>query len=65
MSWSSGTKTSSRNTSLNSDSPVIWRKGRTSTPGASMAIAMHEMPLCRGASESVRTRAMPHVACRA
>ena len=33
MSWSSGTNTSAKNTSLNSDSSVIWRSGRTSTPG--------------------------------
>ena len=34
---SSGTKTSSRNTWLNSESPVISRSGRTSTPGADMS----------------------------
>ena len=33
MSRSSGTNTSAKNTSLNSDSSVIWRSGRTSTPG--------------------------------
>ena len=32
-SWSSGTNTSSRNTSLNSASPVICTSGRTSMPG--------------------------------
>ena len=35
--WSSGIRTSVRNTSLNSASPVIWRSGRTSTPGAVMS----------------------------
>ena len=34
----SGMRTSVRNTSLNSASPVIWRSGRTSTPGACMSI---------------------------
>ena len=32
-----GTRTSSRNTSLNSDSPVIWRRGRTVMPGVRMS----------------------------
>ena len=36
---SSGMRTSVRNTSLNSASPVIWRSGRTSTPGACMSSA--------------------------
>ena len=31
---SSGIRTSERNTSLNSASPVIWRSGRISTPGS-------------------------------
>ncbi len=35
----SGTRTSVRYTSLNSASPVIWRSGRTSTPGACMSRA--------------------------
>ena len=33
----SGTRASVRYTSLNSASPVIWRNGRTSTPGACMS----------------------------
>ncbi len=33
----SGMRTSVKYTSLNSASPVIWRSGRTSTPGASMS----------------------------
>ena len=32
----SGTKTSSRNTSLNSVSPSMWRSGRTVTPSLSI-----------------------------
>jgi len=35
----SGTRTSVMYTSLNSASPVIWRSGRTSTPGACMSSA--------------------------
>jgi hypothetical protein len=34
----SGTRASVRKTSLNSASPVIWRSGRTSTPGWRMSI---------------------------
>ena len=33
----SGMRTSVKYTSLNSASPVIWRSGRTSTPGACMS----------------------------
>ena len=33
----SGMRVSVKNTSLNSASPVIWRSGRTSTPGACMS----------------------------
>ena len=33
----SGTRTPERKTSLNSASPVIWRRGRTSTPGSVMS----------------------------
>ncbi len=35
----SGIRTSVRKTSLNSASPVAWRSGRTSTPGAVMSTA--------------------------
>ena len=45
MMRSSGTNTSVKNTSLNSDSSVIWRSGRTSTPGARMSTTRYEMPL--------------------
>ena len=56
---SSGTKTSLKNTSLKSALPVIWRNGRTSTPGPCMSITMVVMPACLGASGSVRTVANP------
>ena len=36
-SWSAGTNTPSRKTSLNSASPVSCTRGRTSTPGACMS----------------------------
>ena len=56
-SCSSGTKTSSRRTSLNSASPVIWTRGRTSTPSACMSTTRQEIPCCRlGASGSLRAR---------
>ncbi len=64
--WSAGTNTSSRNTSLNSASPVIWRSGRMSMPSACMSTTRYEMPRCLGASSSgvVRARQMPHRAWR-
>ncbi|COY74660.1 Uncharacterised protein [Mycobacterium tuberculosis] len=48
-----------KNTSLNSESPVICRSGRTSTPGANMSMITVVMPACLGASGSVRTVARP------
>jgi hypothetical protein len=36
--FASGIRAPSMNSSLNSFSPVIWRSGRTSTPGWSMSI---------------------------
>ncbi len=62
ISWSSGTNTSAKNTSLNSASSVIWRSGRTSTPGARMSIAKAEMPCCLGTSGLVRARHRPQSA---
>ncbi len=35
--FAAGTLTFSKNTSLNSASPVIWRSGRTDTPGECMS----------------------------
>jgi hypothetical protein len=52
-----GTRTLSKNTSLKSASPVIWRSGRTSRPGVVMSISMYVMPSCFGLSGSVRTSA--------
>ena len=59
---SSGTKTSLKKTSLNSLPPVIWRSGRTSTPGAFMSRITIVMPACLGPSKSVRTVANPRFA---
>ena len=63
---SAGRRTSSRNTSSNSEPPVIWRSGRTSMPGGAMSTRKNEMPLCFGASstERVRARQMPQSATR-
>ncbi len=41
--------------SLNSDSPVIWRSGRTSTPGDFISTRSTVRPLCFAAVASVRT----------
>ena len=51
----SGIRASVRKTSLNSASPVIWRSGRTSTPGSCMSRMKYESPACLGWSGSVRT----------
>ena len=45
---SSGIRASSRNSSLNSDSPVIWRSGTTWTPSCSMSSRKYVSPLCLG-----------------
>ncbi len=50
-----GTRASSRNTSQKWLSPSIVFMGRTSTPGWCMSRISQVMPLCLGASESVRT----------
>ena len=55
----SGIFTSVKNTSLNSASPVIWRSGFTSTPGASMSTTNAVSPACLTASGSVRTTSSP------
>ena len=57
--WSSGTLTSLKNTSLNEAPPVIWRSGRTSTPGACMSTMKPVRPLCFGRSGSVRQMISP------
>ena len=52
-------RTSSKNTSLNDEPPVIWRSGLTVTPGAFMSTMNIEMPRCLGWSGSVRAITMP------
>ena len=52
---SSGTKTSWKNTSLNSEAPEGILMGRTSTPSACMSMTTKVSPACFGAS--VRTSA--------
>src|SRR6202034_3479618 len=59
---SSGTNTPSRNTSLNNASPVISRSGRIRMPGELISIRKEVIPLCFGASGSVRARHTPHCA---
>ena len=59
---SSGTNTSSRNTSLKSDSPVICLSGRISTPSARMSTTKAVMPACCFTSGSVRARQRPQSA---
>ena len=56
---SSGTNTSSKNTSLNSASPVSSRSGRMSTPSLRRSTAIIVMPACFGPDASVRTVAKP------
>ena len=56
---SSGTNTSLKNTSLNSEPPLVIFSGRTSTPSACMSMAIIVMPSCLGTSGLVRTVAKP------
>ena len=60
MRWLSAMRTSVKKTSLNSASPVIWKSGRTSTPGAFMSTRNAVMPLCFGASGLVRAMMSPN-----
>ena len=48
-----------KNTSLNDAPPVIWRRGRTSTPGACISTTNPVRPRCLGASGSVRQMISP------
>ena len=50
-----GHRTSSKNTSQNSEVPSMVSSGRTSMPARSIGTISHVMPWCFGASESVRT----------
>ena len=56
--FSTGTSTPEKKISLNSASPVIWRSGRTSTPGAFMSTIRYVSPACRSESGSLRVRRM-------
>ena len=56
---SSGTNTSLKKTSLNSELPVVIFSGRTSTPSACMSMTIVVMPSCFGTSGLVRTVAKP------
>ncbi len=62
---SSGTNTSSRKTSLNTERPVISRSGRISIPLLSMATRKNVSPRCLGAPGSVRARQIAQSASRA
>ena len=53
--FSAGTSTSVKNTSAKLAAPLMCRSGRTSMPGVSMSTMSRLMPLCFGASGSVRT----------
>ena len=57
--FSAGMRTSVKNTSLKCDSPVACTSGRISTPGVRMSTMKNVMPLCFGASGSVRASRMP------
>ena len=51
----SGSRTSSKKTSLKELPPLIWAMGRTSTPGVSMGTRICDCCRCLGASGSVFT----------
>ena len=55
MVFASGTRTSSRNSSLNSERPLSWTSGRHVIPGLRMSTARQLIPRCFTASLSVRT----------
>ena len=56
--FSSGTSTPVKKISLNSASPVIWRSGRTSTPGECMSTSRYVSPAWRSLSGSLRVTRM-------
>ena len=62
MRFSAGTRTSSKNTSLKPDSPVMLRIGLTSMPGRSIAMMKYEMPRCLETSLRVRAMRIPNLA---
>ena len=57
--WSAGTRTSSKNTSLNDAPPFICLSGLIVTPGARMSTMNAVMPLCFSASGFVRQMISP------
>ncbi len=57
--WESGTRTSVKKTSLKVEPPVIWRSGRTSTPGACMSTTKPVRPRCFSSPGSVRQMISP------
>ena len=59
-----GVRTPSKKISPNSSSPVICASGFTVTPGDVRSTTIAEMPLCRGASGSVRANKRHSDACR-
>ena len=59
---STGTRTSSKNTSLKACWSAMLTSGRTVTPGDFMSSMSREMPLCLGASGSVRAASQPQSA---
>ena len=56
MTLATGTRTSDRKTSLKCADLLICTNGRISIPGVDMSTNKKVMPLCLGASGSVRTR---------
>ncbi len=54
--FSSGTRTSSKKSSLNSERPLSWTSGRQVMPGVRMSTTRQLMPSCLRASGSLRTR---------
>ena len=61
--FSTGRRTSVKNTSLKVDAPVISLMGRISIPGVSMGQTKYDTPLCFGASGFVRAMRIPYFAC--
>ena len=57
-----GTRTFSKNVSLNGSSQHMSVSGCTVMPGVSFSISRNEIPRCFGASGSLRTRTNSHSA---
>ncbi len=65
MRFSTGTRTSVKNTSLKPPPPVMLRIGRISMPGRSIGMMKYEMPRCFDTSLRVRAIRMPNFATSA